>query len=318
MSILERFGVDESSLGDQFAGCIIGRTLILDGDGAAYRAAAKAKKLDTVVRRFKTSVYEAMYLTRAEYARVHLTPKGCYKNGRHLLLGAKPYQANRGSSPKPPLLEPLRGIADSVFDVSDNVIVFPHYQLEADDGIMQDSYSIENAVVWSEDKDLNIVPSPRYDVFTGNILALPAGDRFGWIGWRYTPSGAAEPTGHGTKFFWLQMLMGDTADNVSGLLRYDGKACGKVTAMGLLEPIKSEDHAANLVINGYRESGQNPLPEAEAMWLTRSHGDTATGYIWSLDLTERNRHFILECFNTKYKLTDEEYLELCADHSTTT
>lgn len=309
MNFSDRFGVELSGLASPFDGVVIGRTLILDGDSACYRVTTTAKKMDTAIRRFTTEIYEAMYLTKADSARVHLTPKGCFKNGRHLLLGAKPYQAQR-SAIKPPLLEPLRSLAPSLFLPHEAIQVYAHYDIEADDAVMIDAYSVENAIVISEDKDLNLVPCPRYCLKTGRILRLTPGDRFGWIGTRKTDSGAIKSDGHGVKFFWLQMLMGDTADNVKGILKYDGKNCGEVTALKILEPVQCENHAANLVINGYRAIGQNPLPEAEALWLIRTRGDTAAGYIWSLDLTPLNRAFIQECFSKKYRMELDEYNEM--------
>ncbi len=306
--ILDRFGVVHDDT-EQFAGHVVGRTLILDGDSACYNVTQKCAKLETAQRRFKTRVYEAMFLAQAEYARVHLTPKGCFKNGRHLLLGAKPYQANRGNTVKPPQLEPLRSTATTIFAPEDKVEVFAHYDIEADDAVMIDAYAIPNSVVQSEDKDLNIVPCPRLCTRTGKMLILPKGDRYGWTGERYTESGKVKSDGHGTKFFWLQMLMGDTADNVKGILRFDGALCGELTALRILDGVTDENHAANLVINGYRAINQNPLPEAEAMWLLRARGDTAAGYIWSLDLTPANRAFTQDCFNRKYKMDISEYVE---------
>lgn len=309
MNFSDRFGVDISGLGSPFEGVVVGRTLIMDGDSACYKVTTTAKKMDTAIRRFTTEIYEAMYLTKAESARVHLTPKGCFKNGRHLLLGAKPYQAQR-SSVKPTLLEPLRLLAPSLFQPHEAIQVFAHYDIEADDAVMMDSYSVENSIVWSEDKDLNIVPSARYCIRTGRTLLLTPGDRFGWVGTRKTEGGAVKSDGHGTKFFWLQMLMGDTADNIKGIIKLDGKNCGEVSALAALEHVSCENHAANLVINGYRAIGQNPLPEAEALWLIRMRGDTAAGYIWSLDLTPLNRAFIQECFSRKYRMELDEYNEV--------
>jgi len=309
MDVLDRFGVQLSDLDSPFDGCVIGRTLVMDGDAACYKATNDAKKMDTAIRRFTTRIYEAMFLTKAEFARVHLTPKGCFKNGRHLLLGAKPYQANRGGKPKPPLLEPLRSTAPSLFLPHENVVVYGHMEIEADDAIMHDAYSIPNSIVWSEDKDLNIVPCPRYCIKTGRTLVLHPGDRFGWIGTRSTEAGKIKSDGHGTKFFWLQMLMGDTADNVKGILKFDGKLCGEVAALTALKDIVCENHAANLVINAYRVINQNPLPEAEALWLQRMPGDTAAGYIWSTELTDNNRMFIQDCYNRKYRMTIDEYTD---------
>lgn len=307
--ILKRFGVDLTDTTDQFEGCVVGRTLLLDADGLAYKATADAKKMDTAIRRFTTLIYEYMYLTKAEFCRAHLTPKGCYKNGRHLLLGAKPYQANRSGKPKPPLLEPLRSMASGLFSPHENIQVIANYQVEADDAMMMDAYSIENSIVVSEDKDLNIVPCPRYCIKTGRTLVLTPGDRFGWIGTRSTESGKLKPDGHGTKFFWLQMLMGDTADNVKGILKFDGKLCGEVAALAALNSITCEHHAANLVLNAYMVIDQNPIPEAEMLWLQRAPNDSAIGYIWGLNLTERNRQFLLECYNRPYIMSPEEYNE---------
>lgn len=305
--LLAKFGVSQDAFQDDFAGCVLGRTLIMDGDAACYKASATAAKLETAQRRFTTLIYEAMFLTKAESARVHLTPKGCFKNGRHLLLGVKPYQGNRKSKAKPALLEPLRSTAPTLFELHENVRVFAHYQVEADDAIMQDAYNVENSIVWSEDKDLNIVPCCKYDISTGIERRLAPGNRYGWTKAKYTDGGNLKADGHGTKFFWLQMLMGDTADNVKGIIKLDGRLCGTAAALSALDGIESEDHAANLVINAYRAIDQNPLPEAEALWLTRIDGDTAAGYIWSLNLTEANRAFILDCFNRKWKMEESEY-----------
>ena len=307
MSMLDKFGISSSTVADQFHGCVLGRTLIMDADDAAYAASATAKKLDTAQRRFVTEVLQAMFLTGAEFARVHLTPKGCYKNGRHLLLGEKPYQGNRKGKMKPPLLEQVRDTAHTLFGDHPNVDVFQHYDIEADDACVMDAYTVENPVLWSKDKDLCLAPCTRYCTETGRFLVLPKGDRFGYITERYTESGKMKVTGHGTKFFWVQMLMGDTADNIRGVKSYKGKLCGETTALGLLRDIPTEDATANFVLDAYRAIDQNPLPEAEALWLLRVPGDSGSGYIWSLNLSEANRAFVLDCFNRKWKLTDEEW-----------
>lgn len=306
--LLNKFGVTQDVFSDDFTGCVLGRTLIMDGDAACYKASATAAKLVTAQRRFTTLIYEAMFLTKAEFARVHLTPKGCLKNGRHLLLGVKPYQGNRNGKVKPQQLEPLRNSAQSLFAEHENIQVFAHYDIEADDGIMQDAYTVQNGIVWSEDKDLNIVPCTKYDISTARELNLAPGTRFGWVDIGYTETGNPKPKGHGTKFFWLQMLMGDTADNVQGILKLDGKKCGLAGAMQYLTGITDEDHCANLVLNAYRAINQNFIPEAEALWLTRCAGDTACLYIWSLNLTPANREFFKDCYSRPWKMKEEEYV----------
>ena len=305
MSVLDKFGVQD--VPDTFKNFILGRTVIIDGDDACYSCSAGAAKLSTAQKRFKTATYEIMFLTKAQFARVHLTPKGCYKNGRHLLLGVKPYQGNRKGKPKPALLEMLRDTATEVFKDDTDVDVFPQMYYEADDACVMDAYTVQNCIMWSKDKDLNLAPCTRYHIETGKELTIT--NRFGWIGSRFTESLKEKADGHGTKFFWLQMLMGDTADNVKGILKYNGKLCGELTALEILRNVETEDTAANLVLDAYRAINQNPVPEAEALWLLRSPDDSASGYIWSLVLSDENRAFFSDCYNRKWKMTQEEYNE---------
>lgn len=304
MSVLDRFGVDARELPVQFEQGVFGRTLIMDGDSACYAATADAKRLETAYRRFHTAILEKMILTKSETARVHLTPKGCLKNNRDLYLGSKPYQANRLNKDKPPLLELLRAGAVEYFKDHEEIEVFAHFDIEADDAVMRDSYMISNGVVYSEDKDLQIVPGLLYNHKTGIVQKLD--NRYGWV--KLDESGSnTKIVGHGTKFFWAQMLMGDQADNVKGIEKYNGKLCGVAAAYKVLGALATENDAANAVLDGYRAIDQNPLPEAECLWLSRMAGDSASSYIWSLDLTERNREFVLTCFNRKYKMDDSEF-----------
>lgn len=305
-AILDRFGVKPDSLEQQFGAVSSGRTLIMDGDGACYAATFDAKKIETAVRRFQTAIYEKMYLTKCDVARVHITPSGCLKNNRELYLGVKPYQGNRVNKEKPVLLEFLRNIAHDQFLEHENITVLPQRVIEADDAMMQDAYSIPNTIGYSEDKDLTIMPIPLYNIKTGQIMHLPPGTRYGWIKLDYSTS-TTKVVGHGTKFFWAQMLMGDGADNIKGLEKLNGKLCGAVGTHAYLDAAGTEDDAANLVLDGYRAHGQNFLPEAECLWLTRMDGDTAAGYIASLNLSAQNREFLTQCFNQKYKMTEDEH-----------
>jgi hypothetical protein len=91
---------------------------------------------------------------------------------------------------------------------------------------------------------------------------------------------------YGLKWFWLQMLMGDTADNCPGLEKYkvenaDGsfksfKPVGEKTAIKLLEGINNSDDAYRRVRELYRGGyyGQSPefaddrfCEQAALMWM---------------------------------------------------
>lgn len=292
-----------------------GKTLLYDGDSACYEVTAGVARLETAQRRLEKDILTMMYLTGVESARVHLTPKGCYKYGRKFLLGQKPYQDNRSNQKKPALLEPLRLGGDKQFQHHTNIKVILNWEGEADDGLMQDAYILKDeGILVSYDKDLLLNPYPSYDPKTGKFVTLPAGNTFGWIDrfdW-LTPTGKkmSKMVGKGTKFFWAQMLMGDTADNVQGILKLQGKLCGMVGALDYLRDIQDESQAANAVIDAYRAIDQNPIPEAEAMWLRRTVDDTGCKYISSLDLTPTNRSYLRDCYRRKWKMTDAEIQEL--------
>ena len=291
------------------------RVLLYDGDGACYVHSAGVRRLPTAQGRLEKNILTMMYLAKCSSARVHLTPKGCLKNNRHLLLGVNGYQANRTGSKKPELLEHLRDSASHYFQDHPDITVFSHYDIEADDALMIDHLSMSNGVLISPDKDLLISPKEQYIVDTGKFIKLPEGERFGWIErkcWN-TPSGkaASKVVGKGTKFFLAQMFMGDSADNVKGILKYNGKLCSAAGTMLALEHINCEHDAVNLVLDGYREIDQNPIPEGAAMWLLRTLEDNVYKYFTSNELTTENKQFLDDCyFNRKWVLTQEEYDEL--------
>lgn len=277
--------------------------LTLDADGILYKACYDKKRLETAIRSAKTMIFEMQFLTQCANVRAHLTAAGGFKNGRKYLRSAKPYQGNRSGKAKPPLLEPLRlALAEEgTFEEHEGVEVFLHRDIEADDAMMIDSYSIPGIRLWSPDKDLQISPVPQYDDTTGKWRTLMPGDRFGWIDEAYTPAGDLKVIGHGTKFFWAQMLMGDTADNVAGLTRFDGKLCGGRGALDRLLPVQTEDEAADLVLRAYMRNKQNPLPEAGCLWLLRTREDTAEGYIASLNLHPTVRDQLTVWYNETWK-----------------
>jgi len=291
MSVLSGLGLD--SLGVQFETAVPGRVLLLDGDAACYRASATCKTLDTAIRRFVKLTMEYMFLTNCSAVRIHLTAKGGAKCNRAWYPTVKPYQGNRNGSPKPPLLEPLRSAiahysSGAGVQIPPEWTVLLHDYWEADDGLIQDAYHYKDkGVLYSEDKDLRLTPYPYYEISTGITDYLPVGDTVGWLEKTYTDAGSLKIKGHGVKFFWWQMLAGDTADNIRGITKYKGKLCGDALAFELLNPLTSEQEIANLVLLGYAQNQQNFLPEAECLWLRRFAEDSAYVYIKSIGIDER-------------------------------
>lgn len=277
------------SLPEQFPPPVEGRILLLDADFMAYQAAATVKNLDTAVRRFQTLVETQRFLVNAETVRVHITQSGCKKLRRYDYPTVKPYQANRDSKAKPALLTPLRGIIPTT-EWEDHWSVHTWLDREADDGLMMDALLYgDRAIMVSGDKDLNITPGPLWIADEGRIDYIQ--DRFGWIKTKELTS-QTKVVGHGTAFFWAQMLMGDTADNVQGIVRLNGKLCGAVGAYNALKEISSEGDAAEFILRAYIAINQNPLAEAECLWLRRSLDDTAYGYISELGLPDYLQHWL--------------------------
>ena len=286
-------GYDTEALPTQFELSQSGRVLILDGDGPCYVAAATAKRLDTALRRFQQAVLEAIFMAGCTSARIHLTARDSKKFGRFHVVATKPYQGNRKGKKKPPLLEPLRELVANRESWLDEYAVWLHRDIEADDAMMRDAYIFrESGVIHSEDKDLRMTPWPYYDIKTGTVKQP---EPVGWVSLKYTDSGTPKLIGHGPLFFWAQMLMGDTADNIAGLRKWDGALCGPVKAFEILGDVTDISDAANAVIGGYRAIGQNVVAEGWLLWLPRSKDDNVIKYMLELELTKENRDFVGWC-----------------------
>lgn len=286
-------GVDTSTVTEQFSPTLTGNTLIHDGDGDCYVAAATAKRLDTALRNFQQAILKRMFMVKAQDARIHLTARDSDKHGRFRVKAAKPYQGNRTGKSKPPLLEPLReAVADRSTWLAEYDVML-HRELEADDGMIQDAYILkERGIISSADKDLRMTPYPYYEEARGQVMGSQP---VGWVSIKHTPSGTAKLTGQGPMFFWGQMLAGDTADNIKGILKLNGTLCGVDAAYNALKDCTTIDDAANIVINGYRTINQNVIAEGWLLWLTRWQNDNVINYLNELALTDANKDFVLDC-----------------------
>lgn len=298
------FGVDLNSLPSQFDNAVQGRTLILDGDGPCYVVAATVKRMDTAIRHYQQRVLEAMFLAGATDCRIHLTARDSDKNGRGRVKAVKPYQGQRKGKSKPALLEPLREAMADNANWLPEMRVFLHRELEADDGMMQDAYVLrENGVIRSDDKDLRMTPYLYYEQDRGEVKGCQPE---GFVTAKITDSGTFKCLGQGPMFFWAQMLMGDSADNVKGILKYDGKLCGPALAYELLKDVSTVNDAANLVIDGYRKINQNVIAEGWLMWLLRSRDDNVYKYMKSLALSPENLDFVEDCVRRDWCTPKEE------------
>lgn len=273
-----------------------GRVMIYDADSLCYRSSATVKKLSTAINRFKTGVLEMMYLTESQTAVIHLTHKDSDKAGRGRIKGVKPYQENRTGAKRPPLLHELRDAVVLSENVLDEYTATMHHILEADDACMIDSYKYKGSgLLVSEDKDLRQTPYPFYDPYLGKVIQSKG---IGTLWEHVTEGGNSSLHGIGRIFFWAQMLMGDTADNIGGLQYYEGQRIGYKRTYDVLLPYFEdiEEHdVANKVIDAYREIDQNPFPEGYLLHMMRSWDDSFYKVVKEIDWSLKNKKFLAEC-----------------------
>ena len=285
-------GVDTSALPAQFQNKTAGRTLIVDADGPCYAASSTARTLSMALTKFHSAMLKELYLTGSEQATLHLTSSSCHKAGRFNIIAEQPYQGRRKSSTKPPLLEALRQAVTEERNWLEEYTVVMNHMVEADDSMMIESYLRgDSGLIWSGDKDLRMTPHPYWEKKTGEVVQ---GHGFGRLHLDVSTT-QKKCLGYGLKFFWAQMLMGDSADSITGLRTYKGKDCGAVTTFGILNPLSTETQVANRVISAYRAIDQNPIPEGWLLWLHRKKDDKFWAYLQDLTWMPENRAFLDDC-----------------------
>ena len=99
--------------------------------------------------------------------------------------------------------------------------------------------------------------------------------------------------------------MGDTADNIQGIAKVDGKLCGSASAFKYLEDFEDESECADWVIKQYKRIHQNIIPEAEALWMLRTIDDSAYKYLMSLDITAESASYLKDCYSKDWREVNE-------------
>lgn len=248
-----------------------GRVVHIDADFLAYQVSAESKaELDPedpaprkskedMQHNAKVAVEHIMRLAAGTDYHLHTTPSGSTKGGRAGQAILKEYQANRKDRDgKPEFLDHIRAYLISEIGAGGRGTA--HLDQEADDGMASAAWEAHLAgpdasklcVVASKDKDLRMCPG--YQLIDDEVHELDG--TFGDI-WIDRSKSSPKCVGRGTKFFWAQCLMGDTADNISGLPQVVGKwHLGVKPTKAYTEAIKklgtgteAEDARANKVID---------------------------------------------------------------------
>lgn len=231
-------GIDLSKLGDPgYAAktCLIptpvrGRVINIDGDYFCYHCAGHDDTPVGVARRvYNETLNELARMSGATKVVVHVTHGSSTKGDRFLWAKTKPYQGQRKHSRRPRNWQFLRQYAEH-----DPRSVL-YYDREADDGIVKaawDAYRRNESnlcVTASPDKDMRMGPCMHIDVntFELTMVADP------WDAWISMQKGG-KPKAWGVPQFAYQLLIGDTADNIPGIGRFNNKLCGEKTAFHLM------------------------------------------------------------------------------------
>lgn len=144
--------------------------------------------------------------------------------------------------------------------------------LETDDMVVLEACRLprQSYVIASIDKDLKQCPGTHYNFITGELVDI-------------SPQGYVELSedrkkikGGGRLWFWAQMLLGDSADNIPGIPGY-----GPVRVYNLLEPFQNtcynELKVQQIVVEAYKnhyneEWKQRFLEMADLLWMIQEEG----------------------------------------------
>lgn len=260
-----------------------GQPLHVDGDYLAYYCAGNDD----------TSVGEARNNALSRLARgaevsgssriiVHLSARDCDKGKRHAVAKSKPYQGQRDSGRKPKNWDSLREWMED-YD-GDRFTVKVWRDREADDGmayVSEASYRINRpGAVMTADKDMRMFAGLHIVWKTYEMVEIPQGTYEKWHGGKC----------YGHKWFWLQMIQGDTADNIPGLPR-----CGEVAALKTLEGTTCNQQAMEKVLDLYRSKMGDDysdyfVEQAVLLWMRTDIGAklcdflTIPGVEWPADV----------------------------------
>lgn len=237
-------------------------TANMDGDYAAYYAAGSDNTSPGLARQSVLSrVNKLKRLSGATKVVMHLTSSGSTKGDRFLAAETTPYQDQRAGSKKPRNWRFLRDYMEG----HDGAHFEPKIWTtrEADDGMAYVTHTLAEYkgqlhVIHSADKDMRMF----------------AGLHVNWKTWHKTvvPLGAYDVTGadglqYGHKWFWYQMLCGDSADHIPGLHNV-----GEKTAKPILAGTTCNADAYDAVQDMYRRKlgpgwERYMVEQASLLWM---------------------------------------------------
>ncbi len=241
------------------------KRLLIDGDGLAYAACGSSLCPPEQARANLVNMVRAAEHRVGVHAEVLLTMPGSSKGGRYFIATVKPYQAHRAGNRRPENWKFLRGVLEAG---RPPFLVTKTLTAEADDLFSKASEEEGgNVAILTQDKDLRMVPGVH--ITWDDHMLVDTRDGEDVLAWDKQ---------YGERWFWEQMLQGDTADNIPGLPKYLGKPVGEVTARRILDSDGSVLGPGFKVRAAYTqhygaEAGIHLLEQAMLLWMRRDPED---------------------------------------------
>lgn len=261
-----------------------GRYVLVDGDYLVYTTCGRDETpIGDARLRLMQKLDDLKQMAGAEHVVVHLTATGSHKGWRYLIATQKPYQGPRDSERRPKNWPMLRDFVESYKGAAFRQKIWG--SREADDGICLHAAVLPygKAVVAMKDKDSQMFTGCIHmDWDTFELTEVPR-DTF------EVENSVGRMYGH--KFFWLQMLMGDSADHIPGLpqiLSHTGKMvqCGESRARTALCMTYDNAGAFDIVsrhyAHYYKEQWPDRFVEQAALLWMRGDKDADIGSFLSI------------------------------------
>lgn len=244
---------------------VAGRILALDGDGFAYSCAGNDDTSPAAARaNLLSRVRGLVSSSGADKVEMHLTGAGSNKRQRYAIATVKPYQGRRKKEHKPKNWAFLREVLQTPGLGWD---VFVWNDREADDALAMTAHLNKDVVIGSADKDMRMIEARHIALDTHEVVDVREFDVLGETGKQY-----------GMKWFYLQLLQGDSVDNIPGLEQYldangKPKLCGPKTAEALLTGCSDEIAALRTVVTYYsgyyKDWADRMVEQAALLWLSQ-------------------------------------------------
>jgi len=232
---------------------------LIDGDLVAFRCAASAERegLDIAIYRLNDLFHRILHETNATGYELFLSGSENYRK-----QVCPEYKAHRTKEP-PQYLQDLREVLVSQHKatLADGV--------EADDeiGIVAGQYFVQDVpfVTASIDKDFRQIAGKHYEWdFSGTTNKYKDGVLVSSTPWVKARQDYFVTPLDAKKYFYKQMLIGDKADNITGVTNI-----GEVKAARLIDPLTEETDMFDTVYNLYSDK-QHFIRNAQLLWILKS------------------------------------------------